>query len=183
MNPSLLQHLYIPKPMHGISPRVIMGQEWWDAQRQIAYRAEDFCCWACGVHKSQAMFHRWLEAHETYEIDYAQGKMVFRGVVALCHACHNFIHLGRLQQLLEAGEISQAKFNMIVQHGYRVLAEAGLEPWWGTRALIEPGYKRVEKQPIAAWESWRLVFNVKEYLPVFASHEEWQKFYRDENRA
>src|SRR3990167_9396936 len=85
-NPAILLHPNIPKPMHGVNPRTIMGQEWWDEQRQRAYEENNFCCWACGVHKSQAAYHKWLEAHECYEIDYIAGRMYMRIIVALCHS-------------------------------------------------------------------------------------------------
>ena len=59
-----------PKPLHGMSPRSILGDEWWDKERIKAYRKFFNHCQACGTHKSDALYHRWLEAHEVYHFDY-----------------------------------------------------------------------------------------------------------------
>ena len=61
------------------------------------------------THVSEAEFHNWLEVHETYDIDFKAGVAVYSGAVALCHACHQFIHSGRLLAVLEKGEISRGK--------------------------------------------------------------------------
>lgn len=100
--PEILLHPNIPKPMHGISPRSVMGQEWWDTQREKVYQFNNYCCFCCGVHKSRAKEKKHLEAHEVYDINYTKGRMVFKEIVALCHYCHNFIHSGRLDALLDA---------------------------------------------------------------------------------
>ena len=162
--PEILLHPNIPKPMHGLAPRVIMGDAWWNENRQIAYRSTDFHCAACGVHKRDAKYHQWLEAHELYEMDYENGKMIFKELVPLCHSCHNFIHSGRLQVLVDKGEIPESKQRDILKHGKQIIKAAGLKtPKPPTRC--------------AEWSKWRMVFNGQEYKGKFKSFDAWMDFY------
>lgn len=201
VTPSILQHPNLPKPMHGLNPRGLLGQRWWDDHRHPAYAERDFHCWACGVHKSEAKVHQWLEGHEEYEIDYPKGRMVFKRVVALCHFCHNFIHSGRLYMLWLDDKITNARFKEIIVHGFNVLQEAGLLPWSGTietvllgqrewggrfrgyskskmlKMLAEAKTKEDDPVGFAAWEDWRLVLEGKEYPPVHATMEDWREAY------
>lgn len=165
--PALLLCPQIPKPMHGVNPRSIKGQRWWDVERWKAYQAANYRCEACGVHKLDALFHKWLEAHEWYDIDYAKGRLTFKYLVALCHACHNYIHQGRLQQLLRQDEISELKYNTIIAHGDRILRTAKLCP----------SQKDAYDGPIADWKDWRLEFDGKLHTPKHANYAEWRKFY------
>ena len=163
--PEVLMCPQIPKPMHGVAPREILGQRWWDQTRQAAYRSTAFHCLACGTWKGVAEYRRWLEGHEWYEIDYCRGRMTYVECIPLCHLCHSYIHVGRLQALLEKGEIHQAKYVAVLQHGDRVLREAGLR-----RPTPYDG-------PCAEWGRWRLVLEGKEYPPKFETFEAWQKYF------
>ena len=71
--PKILAHPNIPKPLHGISPRTIMGDDWWNKTRQEVYKKYDYHCIACGVAKEDAKKHQWLEAHEFWNINYETG--------------------------------------------------------------------------------------------------------------
>ncbi len=124
--PEILLCPNIPKPMHGLAPRVIMGSSWWDKTRKEAYASTNRRCMACGVHKYKAKARKWLEGHELYQTDYRLGRLTYLETVPLCHFCHNYIHDGRLQMLLERGQIHHQKYAAIIQHGNRVLAEANL---------------------------------------------------------
>lgn len=187
ITPWYLTHPNIPKPLHGVNPRTIFGKEWWDIERRKAYAVNDYRCWACGVPKSQAKYHHWLEAHEHYYIYYEQGIVDFIELIALCHSCHNFIHSGRMYALLKKGEMSKAKVLDILMHGFDLLdAHADDEriagPFYNTVAIwneLTGDNKPYEipKTKMAPWEKWRLKIGDKEYPPKFKSFDEWRAYY------
>jgi len=162
--PELLLHPNIPKPLHGINPRTIIGEEWWDIQRHKAYKRNNYCCWACGVHKSRAKYHKWLEAHEYYIYDYVKGEAKLKFIVALCYSCHNFIHSGRLTAMQERCEISENKYKDIMTHGLKILKDAGLQ-------------KPIPPSSPAKWEDWHLRIGKKKYYSQFKNYEEWYEHY------
>lgn len=156
LRPEILCCQKIPKPLHGVVPRLLLGQSWWDKTREAAYRSTDFHCVACGVHKYDAKNRQWLEGHEVYEIDYLAGIAEYKETVPLCHFCHNYIHDGRLNCLLESGRIHQAKYVAIIQHGDAVLKKHGLK-------------REKYEGPMADWGDWRLIVEGREYMPSFRS--------------
>lgn len=163
-----------PKPLHGVVPREIYGQSWWNKTREAAYRSTNYHCLACGVHKYQAKHRQWLEGHELYEINYVEGTSTYIETVPLCHFCHNSIHDGRLMTLLQKGELHQAKYVAIIQHADRVLAEAGLQKM--TRADREKEFvSLVLEGKIAPWKKWRLILDGKEYPTPYSDINEWKK--------
>ena len=164
--PVILTHPNIPKPLHGVNPRSILGDDWWNKVRQAAYKERDYHCFACGIHKSKAKYHQWLEAHEDYDIDYKTGIVKLKRIVALCHCCHNFIHSGRLEILLDKGEITQEKYDYIIQRGRKILKDAGLNQW------TTEGIKEA-----ADWKDWRLIIEGKEYYSKFNNISEWANHY------
>jgi len=166
--PELLLLPNIPKPLHGIAPRVVMGSKWWNAVRQAAYESTDHHCLACMVHKTRARGRSWMEAHEVYRTDYRLGRLYFIEAVPLCNFCHSFIHSGRLQALLEKNQITQQRYVAILQHGERVLAKAG---------LVKP---KQYDGPIAEWGKWRLVVERRMFKPKYKSLEEWMKHFNVE---
>ena len=97
--PELLLHPSIPPKLHGVNPRTIRGEEWWDATRKAAYAANNYHCEACGVHQLDAEYKQVLEAHECYEYDVSTYTAKMVSVVALCLSCHQFIHWGRLSKV------------------------------------------------------------------------------------
>lgn len=117
LKPEILCHPHIPKPLHGVAPRAIKGQTWWDKTRQEAYRSTDYHCVACGVHKHEAKKHKWLEAHEFWNIDYNTGVCEVKSIEPLCHYCHNFIHSGRLSMIV-GKEKSKQEVIDILEHGF-----------------------------------------------------------------
>jgi hypothetical protein len=152
--PRLLLHGPIPEPLHGVNPRSIFGQQWWDETRRRAYLSTANHCKACGIWKPYAASRQWLEGHEVYEIDWLAGVATYMRTVPLCHYCHSYIHRGRLQAMLQEGKITHTKYTAIIQHGDEVLRLAGLEPFvWNANVGMAP------------WKQWRLIIGGKEYKP------------------
>lgn len=145
-----------------------MGKGWWDVERRRAYASTGYKCAACDTHKRDAHYHQWLEAHELYDIDYPKGRMTLKEIVPLCHCCHNYIHSGRMQALVDKGEMEEGKMNFILNRGNRLIEMAGLQ---------KPDPPTV----MAPWHKWRLVFSGKEHPPKFPSYEDWlDHFYPDQ---
>lgn len=192
ISPILLTHPNIPKPLHGTAPRTILGDEWWNKQRQLAYAENDYHCQACGIHKSKDRFHNWLEAHEDYSINYSTGKVKLNKIVALCHTCHNFIHSGRLGALYRKGFEPQDKVEYILKRGFWVLKSNNLEPFWGTAFLytevfsnldlldrVEELKKKQEPSRICQdWSKWHIEIDGVNHYGKFKSLDEWQQAYK-----
>lgn len=178
IRPEILLCPNVPKPLHTLAPRNILGQSWWNATRKAAYKSTNYRCQACGVSKLRAKYHQWLEGHELYHIDYARGRSVYVETVPLCHFCHNYIHDGRLEWLLRESKIHHHKYTSILQHGDEVLRGAGL-----TKLSHAERDAAIANQPCAPWEEWRLVLFGEEYAPVFPTFEDWRLHFLQENQA
>jgi hypothetical protein len=197
--PELLTHPNIPKPLHGLNPRSLLGKEWWDVHRQEAYAKYDYHCWACGTHKSQAEIHQWLEGHESYEYDYKVGSATLKEIVALCYSCHNFIHSGWLFMQAKSGKIDRPTAAHIIDRGIGICEHHKLVPFratymirellWGTypvdvdRMIAGKGYVPPDAEDYGVrWKDWHLVIDGKRYYSNFANYDEWDAFYRGEDR-
>jgi len=172
-NPKLLLCPNIPKPMHGVNPRTVLGSKWWSKERKEAYKRTNYHCEACGVHKMRAKYRQWLEGHELYSINYRLGRMIYIRTTPLCHFCHNYIHDGRLEALLDKGKISHGKFAQIIQHGDDVLKRANLKrpnKRDRDRAIVDA----ILSGNIAEWKDWRMIVNGEEYPPIYVDHNHWR---------
>jgi hypothetical protein len=182
--PEILSAPNIPKPLHGLNPRSLMGREAWDNRRKEVYESTQFHCAACGVHKSDAKKHKWLEAHEIFEIDYEAATATLIEIVPLCHFCHAFIHSGLTRVRARNKQITPAEVRAIMQHGCDVLRLCDGHIFLGTSALcqlvgvdcsdlpcIEPPHSD------ASWGAWRMVWNGKEYRGKYKTFNDWRRAY------
>lgn len=183
--PYLLTHTNIPKPLHGVNPRSVLGKKWWDKTRREAYRRYDYHCAACGVHKSQAKKHQWLEGHENYDIDYDLGIIRVHNIEPLCHYCHNFIHSGKLAIDVKRGERKEWEAKAIIKHGFQILKDHDLKcfprAYQLAKSWKQPTYGiKPYNIPISIvpWEDWRIVIEGIPYGPKFKTYDEWKKHYR-----
>jgi hypothetical protein len=168
IRPEILLHPNIPKPLHGLNPRTVLGKKWWDIERQKAYEKNNYCCWACGINKQIAKYHRWLEAHEYYEYNYKKGEAKLIEIVALCHSCHNFIHSGKMEIMRDKGEMSEEKYLDIMKHGVSVLEKYD---------LLDEKSKTNNVQEVAEWSKWHIIIDGKSYYTKFNSIDDWFSFY------
>jgi hypothetical protein len=166
IRPKLIQHPMIPPNLAGVNPRNIKGQEWWDVVRKKAYEANNQCCWACGVHRSNAELHHWLEAHEIYKYDKRERTITYTGVCALCPYCHAFIHLGHTSKTK-----SVALRMAIVKHGVDILLSHNLKvPVMHAVAYMSLHSIELKREqilfeiPRIGSLSWRLIFEGKSYI-------------------
>ncbi len=164
MRPELLMHPTIPEPLHGMSPRALMGSEWWDATRKWVYRNAGYRCQCCGVEPRDALYHQWLEAHETYDYDYENCIATVNEIVALCHACHSYIHIGLLGTLATNGQIPYSKYEHIKARGDAILAHAGLA------RVAAPNV-------LPSWERWRIIIAGREYKTIWPTYQAWAAQY------
>ena len=159
--PEVLLDPPLPAPMHGLAPRIVLGQQWWDAVRFEAYRSTNYHCVACGQVRSDGWAQ--LEGHERYDVDYLLGRMTYVETVPLCRQCHAFVHRGYLRVQLEQGIIQVWEYEAVVDHCRLVLDRAGLR-------APEP-----HRGPTADWADWRLVIDGVEYPPLHGSHEMYRE--------
>lgn len=183
LKPDILTHPNIPKPLHEVNPRNIMGKDQWDIVRQEVYKSSNYHCVACGVAKAEAKGFRWLEAHEYYHIDYENGRVEIESLQPLCHYCHNFIHSGRLAMIIGKDKTKQEVID-ILEHGFKVLADNKLKAFPFTLQFAKSlgaetyGVKPYETNDSnVSWEDWRLIWDGKEYPPKYATYEDWQERY------
>lgn len=120
--PQILNCKGIPGALYGINPRNIKGNAWWDAERKKVYASTNYRCLACGIPKYLARYHQWLEAHELFKYDRKKYICTLDRIVPLCHACHNFIHIGRLSVFNDHQRIKE-----ILLHGFKVLKEGNVK--------------------------------------------------------
>jgi hypothetical protein len=199
LRPELLQQPNIPKPLHGVNPRVIMGKDMWDATRKEVYKRQDQRCACCGVHRSEAKYHNWIECHESYSVDPVSGVMVIDELVALCHACHNFIHSGRLVSVVAV--FNHEKAVEILEHGLTILQGAGqdINPHTElacttlTAGVLSRKFKykasysyptvpRPPEIPLrgkqAEWHEFILIYNGVAYRSPLETFAQWEAHYR-----
>lgn len=74
----------IPRPLHGVNPRTILGGPTWNRMRRRCYAMAENTCEICGA-KPENLRHR--HGHEVYEIDYVNGTAKFVKVFCVCSLC------------------------------------------------------------------------------------------------
>lgn len=186
----------IPRPLHGVNPRTLLGPSTWDRMRRYCYNKANDTCEICG-HKPDNLRNR--HGHEVYEIDYAHGTAKFVKVFCLCSVCHlACIHTGRALTLWKKGNpLYPTEFLLLgAEHAFKIISEYNKDhPGADLRAyatfldylkhdeLREPMQKLIEKydmkfyrevDDMVEWGDWKLLIGDREYPTPYANRDEWQ---------
>lgn len=193
----------LPKPMHGLNPRTIMGDAAWNRARKRAYYLANYKSEISGVLCSEPGS---LHAHEVYDINYVTGECTFKRVFAITPMEHvYFIHSGRAITLWKNKNplYTTEKLLAGVENGFKLIYEWNkansrkpklkayqtfLE-YLKHEELREPMERLIEKYEIefwgedlkhmADWEDWKLVIkegNTKKVYPTpYKDYEAWEE--------
>ena len=186
----------IPRPLHGVNPRTILGAATWNRMRKACYSRAGDTCEICG-HKPDNLRRR--HGHEVYEIDYAKGTAKFVRVFCVCSLCHlGCIHTGRALTLWKHGNpLYPTEFLLQgAEHAFKIINEYNKDnPGADLRAystfldylkheeLKEPMEKLIEKyntkfytevEDMVEWGDWKLIIGNQEHPTPYADKDEWK---------
>jgi hypothetical protein len=125
-NVEILTQTILPYSIHGVNPRVIMGESAWRKIVAEKQKEANHHCKSCGEYVAHVPGD-YLECHEIYDIDSVKREFKLGGFVCLCKKCHQYIHQGRLRMLVAEGAITEKYYNEIITRGNKLLSDKGLK--------------------------------------------------------
>lgn len=191
----------IPSPMFQCCPRNVLGAKAWEQMRKQCYADAGYKCEVCGYDVS-APYEK--QAHELYEFDYENRKMIFKRVVCLCrrHHVNPGVHTGRALVMFKNHNVLMPKELLlegtedIFKHVYEYNKEHLDKPLrlFATyldflklpsiaeevQALIDKydtKFYKPSKNPESDkhWSEWRLVIEDKEFSPKYKSRKDFDE--------
>lgn len=189
----------VPKPLHTMAPRTILGNSTWDRVRKRCYYQAEYKCEACGCEPERGQLH----AHELYEVDYDTCTSKFIRCVALCKQCHTEpgVHTGRAYTMYRNGNVLMPKHKLLdgVEHTFKLVHDynqsrpegeeelrlfATYVQYWKDKTLREDMERLIEQYDIkfynvpntemTRWGDWKLIIGNKEYPTKFATVDDWE---------
>lgn len=195
----------IPRPLHAVAPRTILGATTWNHMRKRCYAEADNTCEICG-YKPEILRRR--HAHEVYEIDYEKGEAKFVRAFCVCSLDHlGCIHTGRAitlygednplypkEFLLEGAEKA---FKTIYEYNndtnsdlrlYRTFIE-----YLKYDELREPMLELIHKysakfysedpKKTAKWSDWKLLMGDRVHPTPYKDEKEWKEAMAERNNS
>ena len=195
----------IPKPLHGVAPRTLLGASTWNHMRKKAYALANDTCEICG-NKPENLRQR--HGHEVYEIDYRKGIARFVRVFCVCSLDHlGCIHTGRAITLYKHGnplyprefllDGAEKAFKTIYEYnqdhpGADLRAYATFLDYLKVPSLEAPmrvlihkydmKFYAEDKKKLAKWGKWKLIIGDKEYPTPYKDEKEWEKAMEEVNK-
>lgn len=180
-------HPNIPKPLHGMAPRTLLGDEWWADAKREAYSKASRQCMCCGAFVKDDPQYPRLEAHEVYNFDYKRGVATFSEVVAICHWCHMGIHDGLALMMFQDGKITDREYQKIRRHKERIktlwLNELKHDQTKQYANEFVTAFIGDDGENLVPWADWALVINGVSYPAKWKSYEEWYRNYRGDTQS
>lgn len=186
----------IPRPLHGVNPRTLLGATTWNHMRKFCYNQANDTCEICGF-KPEDLRKR--HGHEVYEIDYTKGTAKFVRVFCVCSLCHlGCIHTGRALTLWKKGNpLCPTEFLLLgAEHAFKIISEynhdhSGADlraystflDYLKHDELKKPMEELIEKynvkfytevEDMVEWKDWKLIIGDREYQTPYASESEWK---------
>lgn len=191
----------VPHALHGLAPRIIMGATEWNKTRKACYAEHDNICEICGRLCGSKRGDQYMrQAHECYEIDYANKSCTFKRLCCICSSCHNVIHSGRAITMYKSHTPLWTKQSMLdlAEHGFRLIYKWNqqhpdkqlkmfqtIEEWLKEPSLTDNLRRLIDQYHIEFyyvpetntkedWGKWKLIYNDVEYYSPYHSIEDWQ---------
>jgi hypothetical protein len=167
----LLLDTSLPFDLWNINPRTILGQKWWDIERKKAYARSDYKCMACGRGKEDRLsqHHPYLDGHELYTRDYYYFTFRLKEIVALCHDCHAYIHIGSTGVKVSKGIITKDyRDNLVKERDSLLKDKLGIED--KSKHCSPEHLEQIDRKEKAGGVElplWFLVIGNKKYNRIF----------------
>lgn len=97
MKEYILKPELVPEACWRSNLRSWLSPDEWDIVRKDAYKRAGYRCRICGA-KGR------MEAHERWSYDDNRALQTLEDVLALCHACHEVVHISRTQLMGRGAE-------------------------------------------------------------------------------
>ena len=192
----------VPRPLHGMAPRTILGSEKWNEMRLNAYLQAKYRCEICDKTFQQNEPFKLPDhsVHELFSYDYEKGIGKFIRCVSLCQDCHDFIHSGRMLTLYKERNnlyprervlrIVEDRFKMISEYNARNSDEIRLyftfvkyarddipmiDFFSDVRSYIEKYKIKFYEEPkhIPKTENWKMIIEEREYPTIYSDYKDW----------
>lgn len=191
----------VPAPMFNMAPRTVLGAKVWERTRKQCYKNANYRCEVCGYDVS-APYEK--QAHELYEFDYENRRMIFKRAVCLCrlHHINPGVHTGRALTMFKnhnvlmprdrlmdgTREIFERVYTYNKKHTDAPLRLFGTyldflkvpelkEAIEGLIIKYQIKFYKPSKNPESEkhWNEWRLVIDGKEYEPKYKSRADFEE--------
>ena len=192
----------VPKPLHAINPRIIMGQDKWDNLRMQCYLDSKYKCEIC----DRKLDDKNIQLHELYSYNHTNGVAKFERYISVCKLCHNGIHSGRAASLFRNHnpiftkkymlEIAENAFKLVYEYNEEHHAELRLFKtyleWLRLDELRDELLELMTKydvkiyrwpRSVGKWERWHLEWNGQKYYTPYHNGHEWRADMREKNKS
>lgn len=189
----------IPKPLHAVAPRAIMGEQAWTKVRKRAYYDAGY---RSEISRVLSAGPGGLHAHEVYDINYVTGICKFKRVCAITPQEHvYFIHSGRMLTLWKNGNPLYSTERVLagIENGFKLIYEWNkahprrkklkvyqtILEYLKYPELADKLEELIDKYEIefwgedvkhmCDWEDWKLMIGDKEYPTPYANYQAWEE--------